>query len=503
MKLPETQLKKIYKQCCIRSMVLIVAVMATMGVFSFVLPKPTESQVEKRKLAEMPVFSLEALFGRSYLRDFEAFYADTFPFRDAFIELGSWFDELKGIRGSDDVKIYTVPAQSQPQEPVSQPASSQAPASRPEGNSDGSGSSGSALVPGDDGSSAPSSASSQPEEQSSSESESASQESSEPPEVPDGYSSNGYFVVGDTGYMLFGGYRPVAELYAGYLTQFAKSLEGQAKVYNIVVPTSSDFYLPEKYQSLSNSQKDNIAYLYGLYPQLGSPVITVDAYSNLERNKDQYIYFRTDHHWTARGAYCAYEAFCQKAGLEPVSLDSFEKRTIPDFLGTVYSYTRDQKLAANPDYVDYYITAKNYEGQVVTKDQPGVWQPISPWAEWVEGGNAYSVFLWGDHPVFLLDNLDIEDGNNALVLKESYGNAFSPFLMANFDKTYVIDYRHYEQSIYDFVMEHNIQTVIFINNAFAANTSYHAERINYLANQLPHTTGVSAAGQAQAQEGQE
>ena len=153
MKLPDTQLKKIYKQCCIRSMVLIVAVMATMGVFSFVLPKPTESQVEKRKLAEMPVFSLEALFGRSYLRDFEAFYADTFPFRDAFIELGSWFDELKGIRGSDDVKIYTVPAQ--PQEPVSQPASSQAPASRPEGNSDGSGSSGSALVPGDDGSSAP------------------------------------------------------------------------------------------------------------------------------------------------------------------------------------------------------------------------------------------------------------------------------------------------------------------------------------------------------------
>ncbi len=500
MKLPETNLRKLYKQCCIRSMVLIVAVMATMGVFSFVLPKPAESLVEKRKLAEMPAFSLNALFSGTYLRDFEAFYADTFPFRDAFIEMGSWFDELKGIRGSDDVKIYAPPTDSQPQSSSSQGASQ--PVSQPQGDPDGSGSSVPAVTPDDGSSSHPSNASSQPE-QSSSQSDSSSQGSSAAPEVPDGYSSNGYFVVGDTGYMLFGGYRPVAEQYAGYLTQFARSLEGQAKVYNIVVPTSSDFYLPEKYQSLSNSQKDNISYLYSLYPQQNSPVITVDAYSNLERNKDQYIYFRTDHHWTARGAYCAYEAFCQTAGLTPVSLDSFEKRTIPDFLGTVYSYTRDQKLAANPDYVDYYITAKNYEGQVVTKDQPGVWQPISPWAEWVEGGNAYSVFLWGDHPVFLLDNLDIEDGNNVLVLKESYGNAFSPFLMANFDKTYVIDYRHYEQSIYDFVLEHNIKTVIFINNAFAANTSYHAERINYLANQLPHTAGVSAAGEGQDQSGQE
>ena len=48
----------------------------------------------------------------------------------------------------------------------------------------------------------------------------------------------------------------------------------------------------------------------------------------------------------------------------------------------------------------------------------------------------------------------------------------------------MIDYRHYEKSLYDFEMEHDIQTVIFINNTFAANTVYHADRINYLANQL-------------------
>lgn len=144
MKLPETNLRKLYKQCCIRSMVLIVAVMATMGVFSFVLPKPAESLVEKRKLAEMPAFSLNALFSGTYLRDFEAFYADTFPFRDAFIEMGSWFDELKGIRGSDDVKIYAPPTDSQPQTSSSQGASQ--PASQPQGDPDGSGSS----VPGGD-----------------------------------------------------------------------------------------------------------------------------------------------------------------------------------------------------------------------------------------------------------------------------------------------------------------------------------------------------------------
>ena len=30
--------------------------------------------------------------------------------------------------------------------------------------------------------------------------------------------------------------------------------------------------------------------------------------------KDEYLYFKTDHHWTPNGAYRAYEQFCSLQG---------------------------------------------------------------------------------------------------------------------------------------------------------------------------------------------
>ena len=452
-----------------RSFVLIVAVMAAVGVLSFILPKPTYSEYEKRPLAAMPEFSLQALFGGSFLKDFEAHYADTFPFRESFIQLGAFLNEIRGFRGEDDVKIYGANSQN---------AAPESSSSQPEAGT--SGESGQAAS----GSSQPAESSDASGSGSSAESSQAVSKPEAPPEVPDGYLTEGCFVNGDRACYLFGGYRPAAEVYAQYISAFADRVADQATVYNIVVPTSGEFYLPEKYQKMSASQKDNIDYLYGLYDQMGSRVVPVDAYSWLAMNTDQYIYFRTDHHWTALGAYYAYVAFCRQAELSYPSLHEFEKRTIPDFRGTIYAETRDAKLGENPDYVDYYITATNYKAYLTTKAEPDTRYEVPAWAEFAEGGNAYSVFIYGDNPVFEMDNLDIEDGNNVLVLKESYGNAFAPFLMANYDKVYVIDYRHYEKSLYDFVMEHDIQTVIFINNTFAANTVYHADRINYLANQL-------------------
>ena len=247
-----------------------------------------------------------------------------------------------------------------------------------------------------------------------------------------------------------------------------------------MVPCSGEFYLPEKYQSLSNSQRENIQYLYS---QMGEGVTTVDAYSWIAQNTEKYLYFRTDHHWTALGAYYAYVAFCRSAGLEEVNIAQVEKRTIQPFLGTVYNATRDPRLEENPDWVDYYITAPNATAQLWLK---GYAQPLEvfPWSESSAGGNSYGVFIWADNPLFAVHNPDVQNGKKVLVLKESYGNAFVPWLFANFQDTYVIDYRHYEQSVHQFVVENGIDTVIFINNSFAANTGFHAQRIDYLCNQL-------------------
>ena len=67
---------------------------------------------------------------------------------------------------------------------------------------------------------------------------------------------------------------------------------------------------PESMHQGLNSQKDMIDYCYS---QLNGSIITVDAYSKLRAHTDEYIFFRTDHHWTQLGAYYAYTAFCEAA----------------------------------------------------------------------------------------------------------------------------------------------------------------------------------------------
>src|SRR5690606_23630338 len=88
---------------------------------------------------------------------------------------------------------------------------------------------------------------------------------------------------------------------------------------------------------------------------LDPSVVAVDVVSALTGHQHEYIYFRTDHHWTALGAYYAYLAFCQVAGFSPIPLDAMEHGTITPFRGSLYRYTRDQKLHRQPDYVEYWV----------------------------------------------------------------------------------------------------------------------------------------------------
>lgn len=54
-------------------------------------------------------------------------------------------------------------------------------------------------------------------------------------------------------------------------------------------------------------------------------VKTVDIFDTLKEHNDEYIYFRSDHHWTADGAFYAYEEFCKTKGITEIPLDKRKK----------------------------------------------------------------------------------------------------------------------------------------------------------------------------------
>ena len=133
------------------------------------------------------------------------------------------------------------------------------------------------------------------------------------------YSLNGYIVVtGDAAMEMYSIASTKLKEYAASANNLASKIPS-SKVYVMLAPTRMEFYGPEEYRTGSHSQQMGIS---TAYLALNPEVTGVDAYSEIARHTDEYEYFRTDHHWTARGAYYAYKAFCESAGLTCTPLDS-------------------------------------------------------------------------------------------------------------------------------------------------------------------------------------
>ena len=220
--------------------------------------------------------------------------------------------------------------------------------------------------------------------------------------------------------------------------------------------------LPEKeLKGLGGSdQEQAISYYYSLYDK----VIPVKTIETLREHNDEYLYFRTDHHWTQLGAYYVYENFCKEKGFEPHKLSEFEKMSFEPFLGTFYTELQNQDMAKNPDRVDAYVpmgtndmTYWNTDG---SKQEWHVIEDVSTWDQ----SSGYYCYIGGDKPMSMIENPEIQDGSSCIVLKESYGNCFVPFLVDHYQTVYVVDFRYADVNLVDYVKEKKIQDVLIMNN---------------------------------------
>ena len=284
------------------------------------------------------------------------------------------------------------------------------------------------------------------------------------------------FIYGDIGLEIFEGTPELADSYKKTIQKFADTLGDGVKVYNMVVPTHIEFALPERYQNVKTSEK---AVIDSIYQSYNDNVTPINVYDILSQKRNEYIYFNTDHHWTALGAYYGYTEFAKTAGFEPVDINDLTKKTIPNFLGSLYSLAnKDSALGNNPDHVDYYKIPGEQQMRIV---ETGKTTPLNVdmLAEFAEGSNAYSVFIWGDNKECVIKT-DNRNGKKIAVVKESYGNAFIPFLAANYQEIHVIDSRYFPNNAVEYIKKNNIPEVLFINNIMSASAGIRVKEIENL-----------------------
>jgi hypothetical protein len=261
------------------------------------------------------------------------------------------------------------------------------------------------------------------------------------------------------------------------MTSYAETLNlyqekmPSARIISLLTPNGGEFYSPEEFHTGSHSQKDLIEKTYG---QMNDNIVTVDAYSELRQHTNEYIFFRTDHHWTQLGAYYAYDAFCKSLGLEPYTLDKFEAGQIDNFVGSMYTFTskypQSSVLKNNPDTLYFYRPLRDFTSKIYTDS---TMNESTAYDGYVVSGkvtqsNKYLAFICGDTPLFHIKT-DVGNGKKIIVIKESYGNAFVPFLVNHYDEIFVIDPRKYsgdKAPSFDlpaFVAEHDIDDVLVMD----------------------------------------
>jgi hypothetical protein len=231
------------------------------------------------------------------------------------------------------------------------------------------------------------------------------------------------------------------ELYGEIISEFA-GIMPEVNVYSITGPTSAAFYASEKYSTGAYDQSRAEKIIRGS----AEGVTVVEVYDKLMEHRDENIYFRSDVHWSALGAYYAYTAFCESAGMEAADIDrDFVKYKYEPFLGGLYSqiYKMPQaaRLRNNPEQLDYYIPKLGHSvtlytmGDINTPRDAG--SIINTDFESL-GAYKYSCFAWGDQRLEKIST-DNPNGRKALVIKDSYGSALIPFLVHNYSLVYVID----------------------------------------------------------------
>lgn len=293
----------------------------------------------------------------------------------------------------------------------------------------------------------------------------------------DGYLDGAVYIWNNKGFELFKGNVKTAVSYAKSISNYKTFLGGDIKVYSMVVPSNTEFGLPERIgKDISNTQRDNTE---AIITNLSADVIPVDVYNVLGQHRNDDIFYNTDNHWTSLGAYYAYTVFAKQAGFEAKSLSDFKENTAgEEFLGSYISATVTEetkngnpKLLANPDTVKYYDMP---EGCTVTVLKSGAVyeEEISFYNTELSSGSAPNeIFATAECAYAKIVNSNIKNGGKIAVVKDAFGDAIAPFLAQHYSEVHLIDITNFKRNLKTYCTDNKITDVLFLNGIMSANSA--------------------------------
>lgn len=239
-----------------------------------------------------------------------------------------------------------------------------------------------------------------------------------------------------------------------YLEEFVDNYKKNTDICVMLVPNTSEILkkkLP-KYAYNFNETR----YINDIYKEIGEDN-TVDVNEILKAHKDEYLYYKTDHHWTTLGAYYAFTEYADKTG---INIEKYTTKLVTDkFYGTMSSKAN---LEIEADKVYIYEPDKEEEVSVRYNNSTELKDSLYEMSA-LDKKDKYSIFLGGNNPLVQITT-NAENDRKVLVIKDSFAHCFIPFMISGFSKIDVVDLRYYNESNRKMIEESGYTDILVLYN---------------------------------------
>lgn len=235
------------------------------------------------------------------------------------------------------------------------------------------------------------------------------------------------------------------------------ALKSDVPIYLLMVPETVGIYkellppfaIPDDQNALAEM----------IYRKLKDDVTIVWPQETLYNHRNEYIYYRTDHHWTPRGALYGYNELRRAMGRPEVPMPKFEAVN-DQFHGSMLFKAGLGLPWIQPDQLQRPDTYINENFAVTVDDGKGEKDGLMFEKVYLKGEDKYRYYQGGNHPLMAIASNT--GTGRVLVIKDSFCNVMMPYLASNYKTVYVTDMRFNRMSMVQYAKDMQIDEIILV-----------------------------------------
>ena len=205
--------------------------------------------------------------------------------------------------------------------------------------------------------------------------------------------------------------------------------------------------------------RDQMADLQMLKDGLPANVGFIDVTQTLVDHVDEGMFYRTDHHWTSRGAYYAFLDAADDLGI--TQLKEYNRYVVStQFEGTLGSKSGCHAVT---DTIEVYEPLNPGSSFYVTYDETQEKSCSLFRSACLEDKDQYTVFFGGNYPRITIRTTNNND-RCLLIFKDSYANCFIQFLTPYYEEIILVDPRYYYDDAGALISTEHVTDVLFLYN---------------------------------------